>query len=195
MTPHQRYYPPDYILFFTASIILPTGYTLDMLDAYRLHISIDQNELMLSSLSELKPSLIILEEEQVEVCCMSPFIVHQLDGPLHYNVVATGFKADENYNVDTSITAFSLSDTIILSHPIAYSCPVYETQKPLSINEFTFAITQGEEYLINANGETLYRGNLTTPNPDFVACLKECVAARTLEVSYTLTFHKANPLT
>lgn len=194
MTPHQRYYSPDYVLFFTASITLPIGYTLNTLDAYKLHLSIDQHELTFSSLSELKPSLIILEEEQVEVCCLSPFIVHQINGLLHYNVVATGFRAQENFDVDPRVTAFSTFDSISLERNVAYSCPIYEAKRPLTLQDFVFTPALKEEYLVTDDGEVLHRGKLIVPDSAFVNGLKQYMMTRVLHVPYTLTLHTAHVL-
>lgn len=183
----QKYYTKGLTVSFTASIPIPIGYTLDGIQNYALTLSLDKSNVGFSVEEQLRPSLIIIEEEEIELCCKSKLLLHHLRGTLGYNIIASKYKAIENFYVDTRTTYFSAHDDLFIDGILAYTCPECETV-PIILNDFDINIMQDEEHIVDEHGNIFPKGNLVDTTNPFVKTLLNYSITRTLYIPFILTF-------
>lgn len=183
----QKYYTKGLTVSFVASISIPIGYTLDSIQNYAITLSLDKSNVGFTSEKQLRPSLIIIEEEEIELCCKSKLLLHHLRGTLGYNVIVSKFKAVENFYVDPRTTCFSQHDDLAVDTTLAYTCPECENL-PIDLSDFEIRIRQEEEQIVDEHGNIFAKGTLLDATNSFVKTLLNYTITRTLYIPFTLVF-------
>lgn len=182
-------FPPVHIDILS-TVIVPKGYRLgDDTSKYQVLLSMDEHTLKVVTEEEYQEAAISLKDREGKPIILNARVKVSkvsLVGTIFYNLIITGFEC-KTPMYGKNETVFNSDPAIPINVVLGYTTYEYnEAEHPL--NQYVVTVTQGEEYLITAEGEKINRNS-----PLFFKALQEGRGNMTIQGPYTLEVAASPP--